>query len=113
VSVEFTSQVQSDAIFTLGFRLLFRVSGVLRSSAMAANFQAIAQQFVQFYYPAFDAGRANVANMYQAGSMLTFVEANLQGKVWPRRFRCSFAASCHSCTRLTIGIFPHCASRLH
>lgn len=58
---------------------------------MAANFQAIAQQFVQFYYPAFDAGRANVANMYQAGSMLTFVEANLQGKVWLLRFRGSFS----------------------
>ncbi|RAO65132.1 uncharacterized protein BHQ10_001144 [Talaromyces amestolkiae] len=37
-----------------------------------ADFNTIAQQFVQFYYKTFDEGRSNLAALYRDNSMLTF-----------------------------------------
>ncbi|GAM39955.1 nuclear transport factor [Talaromyces pinophilus] len=40
-----------------------------------ADFAAIAQQFVDFYYKTFDEGRSNLAALYRDHSMLTFENA--------------------------------------
>ncbi|KAF7590568.1 Nuclear transport factor 2 [Aspergillus hancockii] len=44
-----------------------------------ADFQSIAQQFVQFYYQTFDANRAQLAGLYRDQSMLTFETNSVQG----------------------------------
>jgi len=43
------------------------------------DFQAIAQQFVDFYYKTFDAERSNLAALYRDKSMLTFEAQPFQG----------------------------------
>eukprot|EP00455_Lapot_gusevi_P009618 TRINITY_DN1431_c0_g2_i3.p2 TRINITY_DN1431_c0_g2~~TRINITY_DN1431_c0_g2_i3.p2 ORF type:complete len:129 (+),score=43.30 TRINITY_DN1431_c0_g2_i3:64-450(+) len=49
---------------------------------MAANIDDIARSFVQFYYSLFDdkSKRANVAALFQANSMVTFVDTKVQGQ---------------------------------
>ncbi|CAI7619713.1 unnamed protein product [Penicillium glandicola] len=44
-----------------------------------ADFNAIAQQFVQFYYQTFDTNRAGLAGLYRDQSMLTFETSSVQG----------------------------------
>ncbi|KAJ5793547.1 hypothetical protein N7457_000146 [Penicillium paradoxum] len=44
-----------------------------------ADFNAIAQQFVQFYYQTFDENRAGLAGLYRDQSMLTFETSSVQG----------------------------------
>ncbi|RAL15528.1 nuclear transport factor 2 family protein [Aspergillus homomorphus CBS 101889] len=44
-----------------------------------ADFQNIAQQFVQFYYNTFDADRASLAGLYRDQSMLTFETSSTIG----------------------------------
>ncbi|PYH89816.1 NTF2-like protein [Aspergillus ellipticus CBS 707.79] len=44
-----------------------------------ADFQSIAQQFVQFYYQTFDNERQNLAGLYRNESMLTFETSSMQG----------------------------------
>ncbi|KAE8158878.1 hypothetical protein BDV40DRAFT_8189 [Aspergillus tamarii] len=44
-----------------------------------ADFQAVAQQFVQFYYNTFDTNRQSLAGLYRDHSMLTFENASIQG----------------------------------
>ncbi|KUM59528.1 hypothetical protein ACN42_g7610 [Penicillium freii] len=44
-----------------------------------ADFNAIAQQFVQFYYQTFDGNRAGLAGLYRDQSMLTFETSSVQG----------------------------------
>ncbi|KAH8423839.1 nuclear transport factor 2 family protein [Aspergillus melleus] len=44
-----------------------------------ADFTAIAQQFVQFYYQTFDSDRQTLAGLYRDQSMLTFETASTQG----------------------------------
>ncbi|KAB8214934.1 hypothetical protein BDV33DRAFT_195653 [Aspergillus novoparasiticus] len=44
-----------------------------------ADFQSIAQQFVQFYYKTFDENRAQLAGLYRDQSMLTFETSSIQG----------------------------------
>ncbi|KAB8229938.1 Nuclear transport factor 2 [Aspergillus alliaceus] len=44
-----------------------------------ADFQSIAQQFVQFYYQTFDSNRASLAGLYRDQSMLTFETNSVQG----------------------------------
>ncbi|KAE8349718.1 hypothetical protein BDV28DRAFT_140626 [Aspergillus coremiiformis] len=44
-----------------------------------ADFQNIAQQFVQFYYQTFDQNRETLAGLYRDQSMLTFETASVQG----------------------------------
>ncbi|RYP10194.1 hypothetical protein DL764_000815 [Monosporascus ibericus] len=39
---------------------------------MAANFQAVADEFVTFYYAQFDADRNSLSALYRENSMLTF-----------------------------------------
>merc|ERR1711916_277279 len=41
--------------------------------------QAVAQQFVQFYYNQFDADRSGIASLYTDQSMLTFEDKKAQG----------------------------------
>ncbi|KAL1968368.1 hypothetical protein VTN77DRAFT_1897 [Rasamsonia byssochlamydoides] len=45
-----------------------------------ADFNNVAQQFVQFYYKTFDENRANLAALYRDQSMLTFETAAIQGR---------------------------------
>ncbi|KAL5724848.1 Nuclear transport factor 2A [Ranunculus cassubicifolius] len=40
---------------------------------------AVAKAFVEHYYTTFDSNRANLANLYQDGSMLTFEGQKTQG----------------------------------
>nr|AEZ52394.1 nuclear transport factor 2 [Wolffia australiana] len=40
---------------------------------------AVAKAFVEHYYRTFDSNRADLGNLYQDGSMLTFEEAKTQG----------------------------------
>ena len=40
---------------------------------------AVAKAFVEHYYSTFDANRANLANLYQESSMLTFEGQKIQG----------------------------------
>ncbi|PLB52975.1 putative nuclear transport factor NTF-2 [Aspergillus steynii IBT 23096] len=44
-----------------------------------ADFTAIAQQFVQFYYQTFDSNRQTLAGLYRDHSMLTFETSSTQG----------------------------------
>ncbi|KAK5939991.1 Nuclear transport factor 2 [Knufia obscura] len=44
-----------------------------------ANFQDIAQQFVDFYYKTFDADRTQLVALYKQTSMLTFEKEPFQG----------------------------------
>ncbi|EHY52672.1 Nuclear transport factor 2 [Exophiala dermatitidis] len=44
-----------------------------------ADFQTIAQQFVEFYYKTFDTDRAQLAALYRNNSMLTFEKDPFQG----------------------------------
>ncbi|RJE20936.1 nuclear transport factor [Aspergillus sclerotialis] len=44
-----------------------------------ADFSAVAQQFVQFYYQTFDTARQNLAGLYRNESMLTFETNSVQG----------------------------------
>ncbi|EOA82474.1 Nuclear transport factor 2 [Exserohilum turcicum] len=44
-----------------------------------ADFQGIAQQFVEFYYKTFDENRAGLASLYKDTSMLTFEQQPTQG----------------------------------
>ena len=44
-----------------------------------SDFNAIAQQFVQFYYDTFDKNRAGLAQLYKETSMLTFEQQPTQG----------------------------------
>ncbi|KAL1799696.1 hypothetical protein ACET3X_000038 [Alternaria dauci] len=44
-----------------------------------SDFNAIAQQFVQFYYKTFDENRAGLASLYKETSMLTFEATGTQG----------------------------------
>ncbi|KAK1139620.1 Nuclear transport factor 2 [Aspergillus melleus] len=44
-----------------------------------ADFTAIAQQFVQFYYQTFDSDRQTLAGLYRDQSMLTFETSSTQG----------------------------------
>ncbi|KAL5357820.1 hypothetical protein BJX96DRAFT_145283 [Aspergillus floccosus] len=44
-----------------------------------ADFQNIAQQFVKFYYDAFDTNRQGLAGLYRDHSMLTFETSSVQG----------------------------------
>ncbi|USP74023.1 hypothetical protein yc1106_01297 [Curvularia clavata] len=44
-----------------------------------SDFNAIAQQFVQFYYETFDKNRAGLASLYKESSMLTFEQQPTQG----------------------------------
>jgi len=39
---------------------------------MAANIEAVASQFVDYYYQTFDSDRKNLAALYRESSMLTF-----------------------------------------
>ncbi|KIW97990.1 uncharacterized protein Z519_01574 [Cladophialophora bantiana CBS 173.52] len=43
------------------------------------DFQAIAQQFVEFYYKTFDADRTQLAALYRDKSMLTFEKDQFMG----------------------------------
>ncbi|KAH6982095.1 hypothetical protein BKA56DRAFT_672868 [Ilyonectria sp. MPI-CAGE-AT-0026] len=43
------------------------------------DFQAIATQFVEFYYGKFDADRKELIGLYRENSMLTFESASVQG----------------------------------
>ncbi|EAS32596.1 nuclear transport factor 2 [Coccidioides immitis RS] len=44
-----------------------------------ADFQGVAQQFVEFYYKTFDENRANLTALYRHESMLTFETSSVQG----------------------------------
>uniref|UniRef100_A0A0D6RB61 NTF2 domain-containing protein n=1 Tax=Araucaria cunninghamii TaxID=56994 RepID=A0A0D6RB61_ARACU len=44
-----------------------------------ADFSAVGQQFVDFYYKTFDGDRGQLAALYREGSMLTFEGAPFQG----------------------------------
>ncbi|MCJ1371900.1 Nuclear transport factor 2 [Loxospora ochrophaea] len=44
-----------------------------------ADFNQVAQQFVQFYYDAFDKDRKSLAALYKENSMLTFETSAVQG----------------------------------
>ncbi|KAL9112161.1 MAG: hypothetical protein Q9227_003538 [Pyrenula ochraceoflavens] len=44
-----------------------------------ADFQAIAKQFVEFYYKTFDSDRQQLASLYRDASMLTFEANPVQG----------------------------------
>jgi len=46
---------------------------------MSHDFQAVAQQFVQFYYHTFDNDRAALGNLYRENSMLTFETTAVAG----------------------------------
>ncbi|KAB8272123.1 hypothetical protein BDV30DRAFT_134855 [Aspergillus minisclerotigenes] len=46
-----------------------------------AEFQSIAQQFVQFYYKTFDENRGQLSGLYRDQSMLTFETSSVQGVV--------------------------------
>ncbi|PHH66571.1 hypothetical protein CDD81_7046 [Ophiocordyceps australis] len=46
---------------------------------MAANFDAIAKEFVDIYYKTFDSDRKNLAALYRDPSMLTFESASVLG----------------------------------
>ncbi|KZO95752.1 nuclear transport factor 2 [Calocera viscosa TUFC12733] len=44
-----------------------------------ADFSAIGQQFVSYYYTTFDGGRNGLLPLYREGSMLTFEGAQIMG----------------------------------
>ncbi|KAL4915332.1 putative nuclear transport factor NTF-2 [Aspergillus aurantiobrunneus] len=44
-----------------------------------ADFTQVAEQFVKFYYQAFDADRSSLTGLYRDHSMLTFETASVQG----------------------------------
>ncbi|KOC16292.1 putative nuclear transport factor NTF-2 [Aspergillus flavus AF70] len=44
-----------------------------------ADFTAVAQQFVEFYYKTFDENRASLAGLYRDNSMLTFETESILG----------------------------------
>ncbi|KAF7542623.1 hypothetical protein G7Z17_g11409 [Cylindrodendrum hubeiense] len=44
-----------------------------------ADFQGIANQFIQFYYQQFDQDRTQLASLYRENSMLTFESASVRG----------------------------------
>jgi len=44
-----------------------------------ADFQAVAEQFVKFYYETFDNNRSALAALYKENSMLTFENSPTQG----------------------------------
>ncbi|KAE8398782.1 hypothetical protein BDV37DRAFT_20909 [Aspergillus pseudonomiae] len=44
-----------------------------------ADFQAVAKQFVEFYYNTFDNQRQNLAGLYRDNSMLTFENDSILG----------------------------------
>ncbi|KAF2209441.1 hypothetical protein CERZMDRAFT_100235 [Cercospora zeae-maydis SCOH1-5] len=46
---------------------------------MSADFQAVARQFVEYYYKAFDTNRSELAALYRDQSMLTFEGNPTQG----------------------------------
>ena len=43
------------------------------------DFNALAQQFTDFYYNQFDSDRSQLGNLYRDESMLTFETTQLQG----------------------------------
>ncbi|KAG8757996.1 Nuclear transport factor 2 [Serendipita sp. 396] len=51
------------------------------SVAKMADPQAIARQFVEFYYSAFDKDRSQLSSLYSGDSMLTFEDSQFQGSV--------------------------------
>ncbi|KAF7715668.1 Nuclear transport factor 2 [Penicillium ucsense] len=44
-----------------------------------ADFNTIAQQFVEFYYNTFDSNRSGLASLYRPESMLTFETSSVMG----------------------------------
>ncbi|KAJ7497167.1 hypothetical protein FB451DRAFT_1210376 [Mycena latifolia] len=46
---------------------------------MAANIDAVAGQFVEYYYQTFDSDRKNLAQLYRDSSMLTFEGDQIAG----------------------------------
>ncbi|QLQ81618.1 hypothetical protein HG537_0F03790 [Torulaspora globosa] len=46
---------------------------------MSLDFNALAQQFTEFYYNQFDTDRSQLGNLYRDESMLTFETSQLQG----------------------------------
>ncbi|KAK2074513.1 hypothetical protein P8C59_008715 [Phyllachora maydis] len=46
---------------------------------MAADFETVAKQFVEFYYNAFDADRKGLVQLYRENSMLTFESTSTLG----------------------------------
>ena len=44
-----------------------------------SNFEAVAQQFVEFYYNTFDTDRSKLNGLYRENSMLTFESSATQG----------------------------------
>jgi hypothetical protein len=46
---------------------------------MSVDFQAVAQQFTNFYYQQFDSDRSQLGNLYRDSSMLTFETSQVQG----------------------------------
>ncbi|KAF5101177.1 hypothetical protein D0Z03_000651 [Geotrichum reessii] len=46
---------------------------------MSVDFQAVAQQFTDFYYQQFDSDRSQLGNLYRDASMLTFENSQVQG----------------------------------
>ncbi|KEZ38828.1 hypothetical protein SAPIO_CDS10871 [Scedosporium apiospermum] len=46
---------------------------------MAANFEEVAKQFIEFYYNTFDADRKGLSALYREQSMLTFESASVLG----------------------------------
>ncbi|GMG21384.1 unnamed protein product [Ambrosiozyma monospora] len=46
---------------------------------MSVDFNALSQQFCQFYYDQFDKDRSQLGNLYRDHSMLTFESSQLQG----------------------------------
>merc|ERR1712080_663891 len=51
----------------------------LVASATMADFNAVAQQFTEFYYKTFDSDRAQLAPLYRDNSMLTFEQSPFLG----------------------------------
>lgn len=46
---------------------------------MSADFQAVAQQFTDFYYRQFDSDRSQLGSLYRDTSMMTFETSQTQG----------------------------------
>ncbi|KAJ6093113.1 hypothetical protein N7486_008402 [Penicillium sp. IBT 16267x] len=44
-----------------------------------ADFRKVAKDFIDYYYPAFDSDRSQLAGLYREQSILTFEEADVQG----------------------------------
>ncbi|OQD63782.1 hypothetical protein PENPOL_c009G04578 [Penicillium polonicum] len=64
---------------TIASPFSFFLSFQIYNFVKMADFNAIAQQFVQFYYQTFDGNRAGLAGLYRDQSMLTFETSSVQG----------------------------------